>query len=133
MKRCPNGWKRGFFQQHIQGVPGLRRIDVVDDGDSNRVLLDDEIGLLSLAQMNVSYYTWARTGMTSRTGFARFSFPDSDPDVKWPAIVAAARLIRQRLGDSKDRVYAKLTVERGFTSAAIPVTITWDCAREFLS
>jgi bifunctional non-homologous end joining protein LigD len=136
LRRCPHGWKRGFFQQHAQGkLPlGLRKIDVVDaSGDSNRLVLDDVTGLRSLAQMNVlEIHTWgAHADDVEKPDLLVFDL-DPDPDVKWPAIVTAARLIRQRLGDSKIESYVKLTGGKGLhICAAIERTITWDRAREF--
>lgn len=135
LKRCPNGWKRGFFQQHVNTkAAGLRKIDVVDaSGDSNRVVLDDAGGLLSLAQMNVlEIHTWgAHEDELDKPDLLVFDL-DPDPDVKWPAVVEAARTIRQRLGDSKIESYVKTTGGKGLhICAAIERTITWDRAREF--
>jgi len=135
LKRCPNGWKRGFFQQHVQTkAPGLRKIDVVDaSGDSNRVVLDDGSGLLSLAQMNVlEIHTWgAHEDDLDKPDLLVFDL-DPDPDVKWPAIVEAARTIRQRLGDSKIESYVKTTGGKGLhICAAIERTAPWERAREF--
>ena len=134
LKRCPNGWKRGFFQQHVQTkAPGLRKIDVVDaSGDSNRVVLDDASGLLSLAQMNVlEIHTWgAHEDDLDKPDLLVFDL-DPDPGVKWPAIVAAARTIRQRLGDQKIESYVKVTGGKGLhICAAIERTVSWDRARE---
>jgi bifunctional non-homologous end joining protein LigD len=136
LKRCPGGWKRGFFQQHVQGKapPGLRKIEVVDaSGESNRVVCDDVSGLLSLVQMNVlEIHTWgAHEDDVDKPDLLVFDL-DPDPDVKWPAVVEAARLIRQRLGDSKIESYVKTTGGKGLhICAAIERTVTWDRARTF--
>jgi bifunctional non-homologous end joining protein LigD len=135
LKRCPSGWKRGFFQQHVQTkAPGLRKIEIVDgSGDSNRVVLDDGSGLLSLAQMNVlEIHTWgAHEDELEKPDLIVFDL-DPDPDVKWPAIVEAARTIRQRLGDAKMESYVKTTGGKGLhICVAFERTATWDRAREF--
>lgn len=136
LRRCPHGWKRGFFQQHAQGKlpPGLRKIDVVDaSGDSNRLVLDDVTGLLSLAQMNVlEIHTWgAHADEEDKPDLLVFDL-DPDPDVKWSAIVECARIIRQRLGDSKIESFVKTTGGKGVHICAnIERTITWDRARDF--
>ena len=135
LKRCPGGWKRGFFQQHVQTkAPGLRKIDVVDaSGDSNRVVLDDASGLLSLAQMNVlEIHTWgAHEDDVDKPDLIVFDL-DPDPGVKWPAIVETARTIRQRLGDSKIESYVKATGGKGLhICAALERTVSWDRVREF--
>ncbi len=136
MRRCPGGWKRGFFQQHVQGkVPkGLRQIDVQDaSGDSNRVLIDDADGLLSLVQMNVlEIHTWgAHADDVDKPDLLVFDL-DPDPTVKWLAVCDAARLIRDRLGDAGIESYVKTTGGKGLhICAAIERTVTWDRAREF--
>ena len=85
-RRCPNGWKRGFFQQHAQGKPGkgLRSVFVRDaSGDSNRLTLDDVTGLLQLAQMNVlEIHTWgAHVDDVDKPDLLVFDL-DPDPSVR---------------------------------------------------
>ncbi len=134
LRRCPHGWKRGFFQQHVDGKlpPGLRKIDVIDaSGESNRLVLDDVIGLRQLAQMNVlEIHTWGAHA-EDEPDLLVFDL-DPDPDVKWTAIVEAARTIRQRLGDVKIESFVKTTGGKGLhICAAVERTITWDRARDF--
>jgi bifunctional non-homologous end joining protein LigD len=135
-RRCPNGWKRGFFQQHAQGKTpkGLHKIHVVDaSGDSNRLTLDDVTGLLQLAQMNVlEIHTWgARADVLDKPDLLVFDL-DPDPHVTWNDVVVAARKIRQRLGDSKIESYVKTTGGKGLHICAfIERTVTWDRARDF--
>jgi bifunctional non-homologous end joining protein LigD len=136
LRRCPTGWKRGFFQQHVEGKlpPGLRKIEVVDaSGDSNRLVLDDVTGLQQLAQMNVlEVHTWgAHADDADKPDLIVFDL-DPDPDVKWPAIADAARLIRQRLGDRKIESFVNPTGGQGVhICAAIERTTTWDRVRDF--
>ena len=135
-RRCPNGWKRGFFQQHAQGkVPkGLRSVAVQDaSGDSNRLTLDDATGLLQLAQMNVlEIHTWgAHVDDVDKPDLLVFDL-DPDPSVTWAAVLTAARKIRQRLGDAGVESFVKTTGGKGLhICAAIERTVTWDRAREF--
>jgi bifunctional non-homologous end joining protein LigD len=134
LRRCPHGWKRGFFQQHVDGKlpPGLRKILVTDaSGPSNRLVLDDVIGLRQLAQMNVlEIHTWGAHA-EDEPDLLVFDL-DPDPDVKWTAIVEAARTIRQRLGDVKIESFVKTTGGKGLhICAAIEPTIGWDRARDF--
>ncbi len=135
-RRCPTGWKRGFFQQHADGKvpPGLRKIDVVDaSGDSDRLLLDDVVGLRQLAQMNVlEIHTWGAHGDdVDKPDLLVFDL-DPDPGVKWPAIADAARTIRQRLGDAKIESFVKTTGGKGVhICAAVERTVTWDRVRDF--
>src|SRR5262249_28290524 len=57
---------------------------------------------------------------------------DPDPGVKWPAVVEAARTIRQRLGDEKIESFVKVTGGKGLhICAALERTISWDRARDF--
>jgi bifunctional non-homologous end joining protein LigD len=135
-RRCPNGWKRGFFQQHAQGkVPkGLRSVAVQDaSGDSNRLTLDDATGLLQLAQMNVlEIHTWgAHVDDVDKPDLLVFDL-DPDPSVTWAAVLTAARKIRQRLGDAGVESFVKTTGGKGLhICAAIERTVTWDRARTF--
>jgi len=135
LRRCPHGWKRGFFQQHAQGkLPeGLRKIDVVDaSGPSNRIVLDDERGLVALAQMNVlEIHGWcAREPALDAPDMLVFDL-DPDPSVTWAAVVDAARVIRQRLGDQKLESWVKVTGGKGVhVCVAIERTISWDRARD---
>jgi len=136
LRRCPNGWRRGFFQQHAQGkLPkGLKQIDVEDaSGESNRLILDSAIGLQQLAQMNVlEIHTWgAHADDVDKPDLLVFDL-DPDPSVKWAQVIDAARTIRQRLGDSKIEAYVKVTGGKGLhVCVAIERTITWERAREF--
>jgi len=135
-RRCPQSWKRGFFQQHAQGkLPkGLRAIPVRDaSGDSNRLTLDDVTGLLQLAQMNVlEIHTWgAHVDDVDKPDLLVFDL-DPDPSVTWNDVVVAAQLIRQRLGDAKIESFVKTTGGKGLhICAAIERTVTWDRARDF--
>jgi bifunctional non-homologous end joining protein LigD len=57
---------------------------------------------------------------------------DPDPSVTWSDVVAAARLIRERLGDAKIESFVKTTGGKGLhICAAIERTVTWDRARDF--
>jgi bifunctional non-homologous end joining protein LigD len=138
LRRCPNGWKRGFFQQHAQGkLPkGLRQIDVKDaSGDSNRLVLDDATGLKQLAQMNVlEIHTWgAHADDVDKPDLLVFDL-DPDPSVKWIQVIDAARAIRQRLGDQKIESWVKTTGGKGLhVCAAIERGPSWDRAREYCS
>jgi len=135
-RRCPNGWKRGFFQQHAQGkVPkGLRKVHVTDaSGESNRLTLDDATGLLQLAQMNVlEIHTWgAHVDDVDKPDLLVFDL-DPDPHVGWNDVVAGARKIRERLGDAKIESHVKVTGGKGVhVCAAIERTVSWDRVREF--
>ncbi len=136
LRRCPQGWKRGFFQQHVQGKApiGLRSIEVQDaSGDSNRITLDDATGLLELAQMNVlEIHTWgAHVDDVDKPDLLVFDL-DPDPTVKWTAVIAAAKTIRGRLADKGLEAFVKTTGGKGLhVCVAIERTITWDRARDF--
>ncbi len=125
-----------IFQQHAQGkLPaGLRKIEILDgSGPSDRITLDDDSGLLALAQMNVlEIHCWgAHVDAIELPDLLVFDL-DPDASVPWGRTIEAARLIRQRLGDARMESFVKTTGGKGLhVCVAIERTISWDRARDF--
>jgi bifunctional non-homologous end joining protein LigD len=136
LRRCPEDWHAGFFQQHARRpLPqGLRTVDLVDArGPSHRITLDDETGLLALVQMNaLEIHAWnAHVDDVDKPDVLVFDL-DPGPGVAFGAVVAAARAIRQRLGDARIESFVKTTGGKGLhVCVAIERTISWERARTF--
>jgi bifunctional non-homologous end joining protein LigD len=101
--RCPNGRKKPcFFQKHLgKGVPAsIGTVDVPgDDGEVEQYMrVDDLSGLVGLAQLGtLEIHTWA--GRADQLERPDRLVMDLDPDerVAWPAVIDAARTMRELL------------------------------------
>ena len=100
--RCPQGAGRPcFFQKHH--TPGMDRVDAVplaEEGGTRAdyLVVRDEAGLLELVQFNaIEFHPWgARADAPDEADRIVFDL-DPGPDVPWPHVVEAARLVRKRL------------------------------------
>jgi bifunctional non-homologous end joining protein LigD len=136
--RCPQGigGKQKFFQKHAKPpLPkSIRAIPIDDEGTpAEYMAIDDQAGLLSLAQMSVlEIHTWgAHADDPEKPDFLVF---DLDPDaaVKWEAVIACARLLRDGLAQLGLESYVKTTGGKGL-HVAVPIArgVSWDEAKEF--
>ena len=100
--RCPQGAGRPcFFQKHH--TPGMDRVDAVplaEEGGTSAdyLVVRDEAGLLELVQFNaLELHPWgAQVNAPDHADRIVFDL-DPGPDVPWPHVVEAARLVRKRL------------------------------------
>ena len=131
--RCPNGISRCFVQKHASVLlpKSVKHVDVGDDED--HTMVEDAEGLVGLAQAGVvEIHTWgSRAGSIEHPDLLVFDL-DPDPSVKWKEVVAAARLIKERLESLKLASFVKTTGGKGLhVVCAIEPTMTWDAAKEF--
>ena len=116
--RCPEGQgKACFFQKHAgTGVPEHLRPVMIQEEKARReyVYVEDERGLISLAQMGVlEIHPWgSRVGSVDAPDRLIF---DLDPGlgVSWSRIVAAARTIRELLERVDLESFVKTTGGKG--------------------
>jgi bifunctional non-homologous end joining protein LigD len=135
--RCPQGFgKQTFFQKHAKPpLPkSIRAIPIADDGAQAKYMaIDDEAGLVSLAQMSVlEIHTWgAHADDPEKPDFLVFDL-DPDPKVKWEAVIECARLVRTGLSELGLESYVKTTGGKGLHVCS-PMTrrVSWDEAKEF--
>jgi bifunctional non-homologous end joining protein LigD len=117
--RCPDGLGGGCFYQKHAGhwaPPSLRRVEIPEKHKVGEYLIVDDLpGLVGLVQIGIlEIHTWnARVAHLEQPDQLVF---DLDPaeDVPWPAVVAAARLLRTRLEDHGLRSFLKTTGGKGF-------------------
>ena len=100
--RCPQGAGRPcFFQKHH--TPGMDRVDAVplsEEGGTSAdyLVVRDEAGLLELVQFNaLEFHPWGAQAEAPDEADRIVFDLDPGPDVPWPHVVEAARLVRKRL------------------------------------
>ncbi|CAN4279800.1 DNA ligase D [Pseudoxanthomonas sp. LjRoot125] len=100
--RCPQGAGRPcFFQKHH--TPGMDRVDAVplaEEGGTSAhyLVVRDEAGLLELVQFNaLEFHPWGAQADAPDAADRIVFDLDPGPDVPWPHVVEAARLVRKRL------------------------------------
>ncbi len=116
--RCPSGMGRQcFFQKHAwKGQSGkiLTFHDPQDKSDNPLVAIEDIDGLIGLVQGGaLEVHPW-------QSSFDELERPDQivmdlDPgdDVDWPAVISAAREVRQRLEDAGLAAFVKTSGGKG--------------------
>jgi bifunctional non-homologous end joining protein LigD len=132
--RCPEGTKgQCFFQKHAAaGVDAAKLRTVTDPKGRQVIAVDDLAGLLSLAQagvleVHVRGATIDRLDVCDRIVF------DLDPGegVAWPAVVASARDVRERLAAHKLESFVKLSGGKGL-HVVLPIEgVGWESAKAF--
>ena len=144
--RCPSGVSaataRGedcFYVKHskVWTWPAIRRVRIREKTKVGEYMIADSLpALLSLVQMGVlEIHTW-------NSGFAAVEYPDRividlDPGerVAWPAVVEAARLVRQLMSVLDLESFVKTTGGRGL-HVVVPLASTskqddWGACLEF--
>jgi bifunctional non-homologous end joining protein LigD len=116
--RCPEGLAgECFFMKHskVWAPPALRRVRVREKTKLGEYLIADDIsGVVGLAQMGVlEIHTW-NSVFEDVERPNRLVF-DLDPgeEVEWPAVVRAARMVRDALAALQLDSYVKTTGGRG--------------------
>ena len=100
--RCPQGAGRPcFFQKHhTAGMDRVEAVPLDEEGGTRAdyLVVRDEAGLLELVQFNaLEFHPWgARADAPDLADRIVFDL-DPGPDVAWPRVVEAARLVRKRL------------------------------------
>jgi bifunctional non-homologous end joining protein LigD len=100
------------------GERAPRHVRVVQIEEQTKIgdymVVDDATALIALAQRNIiEFHTWnAPTAHLERPNRLVFDL-DPGPDVRWPAVVAAAHLVRRTLEAVKLRSWVKTTGGRG--------------------
>jgi bifunctional non-homologous end joining protein LigD len=116
--RCPNGWQDGcFFQKHSwAGLDDVILRDTVrDEGGEDEVLfIRDLRGLVALVQAGVmEIHPWgSRIGDVDRPDRITIDL-DPGEGVPWPAVIEAAREVRQRLLALSLESFVKTTGGKG--------------------
>ncbi|HJR72810.1 MAG TPA: DNA ligase D [Luteimonas sp.] len=136
--RCPDGIaKQCFFQKHHAGTLGANvhavPIREKDGGTDDYLYVEDAEGLLDLVQMNVlELHPWgARIEDVERPDTLVFDL-DPGPDVKWPAVAAAARDVRARLKEVGMESFLRTSGGKGL-HVVVPIKPGpgWDEAKDF--
>ncbi len=132
--RCPDGTKgECFFQKHASaGLSEQYLKTVVDKNRRQIIALEDLDGLLSLVQAGV-LEVHVRGSMMERLDLCdRIVFDmDPGPDIAWPAVVAAARDVRERLAGIDLVSFVKLTGGKGLHVVLPIVPVDWEAAKTF--
>jgi bifunctional non-homologous end joining protein LigD len=116
--RCPDGLGgQCFYQKHPGGwtPSSLRRVSIREKTKSaDYLVIEDAAGLVELIQMGVlEIHTW-NAQASSLEAPDRLVFDlDPGPDVPWPAVVTAARLVRATLETQGLRSFVKTTGGKG--------------------
>jgi len=116
--RCPTGIGGGcFYMKHskVWAPPALERVAIQEKTKVGDYLVaNTDAALVSLAQMNVlEIHTWnSKVGSLEQPDRLVFDI-DPGPDVPWPRVAAAARLIKQALDALDLASFPKTTGGRG--------------------
>jgi bifunctional non-homologous end joining protein LigD len=137
--RCPDGiGGQCFYQKHpgSWAPKSLRRVRIREKAKSDDYLvIEDVAGLLSLIQMSVlEIHTWNAQASQLETPDRIVFDLDPGPDVPWPAVVAAARLVRSTLEGQGLESFVKTTGGKGLhVVAPIQPGPGWSACVEFAS
>jgi bifunctional non-homologous end joining protein LigD len=132
--RCPEGASgQCFFQKHASAGIDISHLHLVREPSGDKSISIDRLsGLIALVQAGV-LEVHVRGSTVDRLEEANRLVFDLDPGlgVKWPALVAAAREVRQRLRDRKLESFVKVTGGKGL-HVVVPIRfVPWDAATEF--
>lgn len=136
--RCPDGIaKQCFFQKHhadalgadVHAVP----IEEKDGGKDDYLYIEDADGLLDLVQMNtLEMHPWgSRIDDVEHPDTLVFDL-DPGPGVKWSAVAAAARDVRDRLLEIGLKSFLRTSGGKGL-HVVLPIKPgpSWDEAKDF--
>jgi bifunctional non-homologous end joining protein LigD len=135
--RCPEGLGHECFYQKHAGAwapPSLRRVRIREKTKTGEYLVvEDVAGLVGLVQMGVlEIHTWnAQADRLEAPDRLVFDL-DPGPDVPWPAVRAAARLVRSSLEATGLASFVKTTGGKGLhVVAPIKPGPTWSACVAF--
>ena len=132
--RCPEGTKgQCFFQKHASAGLSEKALRTVIDSKGRQVIgIDDLDGLLSLVQAGV-LEIHVRGARIDRLDVCDRIVFDLDPGegAAWPAIVTAAREVRERLAALELESFVKLSGGKGL-HVVLPIDgAGWESAKAF--
>jgi bifunctional non-homologous end joining protein LigD len=137
MIRCPDNYQKCFFQKHIDEAAHYQGVTPVwVEESSKRALfaaIDNPKGLIALVQLGVVEFHTPGVRADNLTKPDRFVLDlDPDPSVEWPAVVEAARAIRDLLQELGLRSFVKTTGGKGL-HVVVPVkrTLAVEAVRDF--
>jgi bifunctional non-homologous end joining protein LigD len=116
--RCPTGLAAGcFYMKHskVWAPPALHRVDIQEKTKVGEYLVADSApALVSLVQMDVlEIHTWnSRISSVEQPDRVVLDI-DPGPEITWPEIIAAARLVRRVLQSVGLNSFVKTTGGRG--------------------
>jgi bifunctional non-homologous end joining protein LigD len=135
--RCPEGLNGECFYQKHTGYwapPSLRRVKIQEKKKVGEYLVVDDLpGLVGLVQIGIlEIHTWnSRVEHLEQPDRLVF---DLDPaeDVPWPAVIAAARVVRARLEAHELESFVKTTGGKGL-HLVVPIMRgpSWDDCLDF--
>lgn len=134
--RCPEGvGAKCFFQRHARPGTGtaLRRVRITMEAGGGDFLIADSLpALIELVQMGVlEIHTWnAVARQLERPDRAVFDL-DPGPEVRWPQMLDAARLVRRTLRDVKLESFVKTTGGKGLHVVVPLAPSSWEKVTEF--
>jgi bifunctional non-homologous end joining protein LigD len=132
--RCPEGIAgQCFFQKHASAGIDTAHLRIVREptGDKS-IAIDNLSGLIALVQAGVLEVHLRGSTVEHLEAADRLVFDlDPGPGVDWPALVAAAREVRQRLREHKLESFVKLTGGKGL-HVVVPIRFApWDEVKAF--
>ena len=130
--RCPDGVTgECFFMKHskLWAPKELRRVKIREKKKlGDYLVIESAAGIVALVQMNVlEIHTWNSTVDHLECPDRVIFDLDPGPEVKWPAVVAAARLVRSTLGKLKLESFVKTTGGKGL-HVVVPIVpeVRWE-------
>ncbi|RPE79778.1 DNA ligase D [Vulcaniibacterium tengchongense] len=135
--RCPQGVERTcFFQKHhTAGLEAVVAVPLKEEGgrDAEYLVVRDLRGLMELVQFNaLEFHPWgARAETPDQADRVVFDL-DPGPDVPWSEVVAAARLVRERLEQVSLRSYLRTSGGKGL-HVVVPLSpgCDWSLVKPF--
>jgi bifunctional non-homologous end joining protein LigD len=137
--RCPEGLgSECFYQKHpgSWAPSSLRRVRIREKSKTDDYLVIENVaGLVSLVQMGVlEFHTWNAQADGLETPDRLVFDLDPGPDVPWPAVRAAARVVRARLEAHGLASFVKTTGGKGLhVVAPISPGPAWSAGVDFAS
>lgn len=116
--RCPDDYRRCFFQKHLRedgGDADIRTVPIREEtGVGRYATLDSAAGVISLVQLGVvEFHTWGcRSDRVEQPDRITLDL-DPDPSIAWKEVVATAQLIRQYLEELGLTSFVKTTGGKG--------------------
>ena len=135
--RCPDGQNGAcFYQKHLSaGMPkSIKPIRLRESGAPKQyVSVSDAAGLVALVQFGVlELHPWGcAPGKIESADRIIFDL-DPDPAVPWPKVVAAAKLVRERLSSVGLQSFLKTTGGKGLhVVAPLSPPMPWPAVKSF--
>ncbi|MFZ5890660.1 MAG: DNA ligase D [Myxococcota bacterium] len=134
--RCPDGWKKCFFQKHPTKPfpPGLRTVAIREkEGKKPYAVIDDASGLFALVQLGaLEIHTWgAPANDFERPNLLVFDL-DPDPSVKFERVIRCANRVKQIFSAAKLETFVKTTGGKGL-HVCVPIApeLEWAQIKSF--